>query len=120
MHRTVHILDVISSVSKSSKCTKIVGNLGFAPDPTGERAVFKGSTLRPLLLMERRGGIGVPICQNDLCHRDARDPRASTDSHYPTVVCYYLTMLISGQCRSESADIRPVVLEINYKASDRK
>jgi len=30
----MHILDVISSVSTSSKCTKIVGGCGFAPDPT--------------------------------------------------------------------------------------
>jgi len=33
VHRTMHILDVISSVSGSSKCTKIVGGWGFAPDP---------------------------------------------------------------------------------------
>jgi len=31
----MHILDVISSVFKFSKCTKIVGGCGFAPDPTG-------------------------------------------------------------------------------------
>ena len=31
----MHILDVISSVSRSSKCTKIVGGRGFVPDPTG-------------------------------------------------------------------------------------
>ena len=35
MLRTMHILDDISSVSRSSKCTKIVGGRGFAPDPTG-------------------------------------------------------------------------------------
>jgi len=35
VRRTMHILDVISSVSRSSKCTKIVGGWGFAPDPTG-------------------------------------------------------------------------------------
>jgi len=34
--RKMHILDVISSVSRSSNCTKIVGRWGFAPDPTGE------------------------------------------------------------------------------------
>ena len=35
VHRTMHILDVINSVSRSSKCIKIVGGLGFAPDLTG-------------------------------------------------------------------------------------
>jgi len=30
----MHILDVISSVSMSSKCTKIVGGWDFAPDFT--------------------------------------------------------------------------------------
>jgi len=39
VRRTMLILDVISSVSgsyihRSSKCTKIVGSWGFAPDPT--------------------------------------------------------------------------------------
>jgi len=34
VHRTIYVLDVISSVSKSSKCTKIVGGWGFAPDPS--------------------------------------------------------------------------------------
>ena len=31
----MHIID-ISSLSRSSKYTKIVGGWGFAPDPTGE------------------------------------------------------------------------------------
>ena len=31
----MYILDVISSVSRSSKCNKMVGGWGFAPDPTG-------------------------------------------------------------------------------------
>jgi len=35
VRRTMHILDVIGSVSRSSKCTKVVGGWGFAPDPTG-------------------------------------------------------------------------------------
>jgi len=30
----MHILDVISSISRSSKCTKIVGGCDFTPDPT--------------------------------------------------------------------------------------
>ena len=30
-----HIFGAISSVPGSSKCTKIVGGWGFAPDPTG-------------------------------------------------------------------------------------
>jgi len=29
VRRTMHILDVVSSVSRSSKCTKIVGGWGF-------------------------------------------------------------------------------------------
>ena len=33
MYRTMHILDVVSSVSRSSKCTKIVSSWGFATDP---------------------------------------------------------------------------------------
>jgi len=32
----MHILDVISSVSRSSKFIKVVGGWGFALDPTGE------------------------------------------------------------------------------------
>jgi len=64
----MHILDVISSVSRSSKCNKIVGGWGFAPDPTGRAdsaptnllAGFKRPTLRPVLLSESegRGGKG--------------------------------------------------------------
>ena len=34
MHRKMHILDVISSVSRSSKCTKIVGGWGLSSDPS--------------------------------------------------------------------------------------
>ena len=53
MHRTMHILDVISSVSRSSKCTKIVGGWDFILDPTelgslqrfpDPLVVFKGPT----------------------------------------------------------------------------
>ena len=60
MHRTMHILDVISSVSRYSNCTKIVGGCGFAPEPTGgvysappdPLAGFNSENLllRPLLL----------------------------------------------------------------------
>jgi len=67
----MHILDVISSVSRSSKCSKIVGGWGFAQTPLGELTAlpnpltgFKGPTLRPVLLrgVERRGreGRGTP------------------------------------------------------------
>jgi len=35
VHGTMYILDVISSVSRSSKCTKIVGSWGHALDHTG-------------------------------------------------------------------------------------
>jgi len=34
VHRIMHILDVISSVSRSSRCTKIGGGRDFTPDPT--------------------------------------------------------------------------------------
>jgi len=44
VHRTMHILDVISSVSGSSKCNKIVGGWGFTPDPTGELATIPTHT----------------------------------------------------------------------------
>jgi len=64
----MHILDVISSVSRPSKCNKIVGGWGLTPDPTGRAdsappnplAGFKRPTLRPLLLsgVEGRGGKG--------------------------------------------------------------
>ena len=67
MHKTMHILDVISSVSRFSKCNKVVGGWGFAPDPTRELehspdslAGFMGPTLKLLLLrgLERRGREG--------------------------------------------------------------
>jgi len=61
----MHILDVISSVSRSSKCTKIVGRWGFTPDPTGGAysaspeplAGFKGPTSKapPSKKGERKG-----------------------------------------------------------------
>jgi len=48
LHRTMHILNVTSSVSRCAKCTKIVGGWGFAPDTTGELTALpvglKGST----------------------------------------------------------------------------
>jgi len=58
----MHILDVISSVSRSSKCNKIVGGCGFTPDPTEELTAlsnpisgFKGPTLKLLLLRGEEG-----------------------------------------------------------------
>jgi len=36
VRRTMYIFDIISSVSESSKCIKIVGGWGFSPNPTGE------------------------------------------------------------------------------------
>ena len=77
MHRTVYILDVISSVSRSSKCNKIVGGWGFAPDPIWELTALSrppswvsgGLLPRPLLLRkvrglegkrEEKGEMGVP------------------------------------------------------------
>ena len=61
----MHILDVISRVSRSSKCNKIVGGRGFVPDPTGRVDSappnplngFKGPSLRSVLLR------GVEQCQ---------------------------------------------------------
>ena len=55
MHRTMHILDVISSVSRSSKCTKIIGCLLLRPLPLGGGDGMEGKE-------ERREGR-----QNDLC-----------------------------------------------------
>jgi len=54
VHRKTYNLDVISSLSRSYKCTKIVGGWGFAPDPTGGAYFtltdpltgFKGSTFK--------------------------------------------------------------------------
>jgi len=68
VHRTMHILDVISSVSRPSKRNKIVGGWGFAPDytwrddsaPTNPLAGFKWPTLRSVLLSGvegREGGV---------------------------------------------------------------
>ena len=45
----MYILDVISGVSRSSKCTKIVGGWGFAPDTTG------GADSAPRLLAGFKG-----------------------------------------------------------------
>jgi len=70
VRRTMHILDVINSVSRSSKYNKIVGGLGFGPDPTGEMTVllrpptrFKGAYFKaPISKGSRREG-----SQNGLC-----------------------------------------------------
>jgi len=71
MHRTMYILDVISGVSRSSKCTKIVGGWGFAPDTTGGAdsaprllAGFKGAYFKAPLNPARREEEGR---QNYLC-----------------------------------------------------
>ena len=79
VRRKMRILDVISSVSRSSKCTKIVSSWGFAPNLTGRAysappdplAGFKGPRLKPLLLRGRREGVErgakmiyAPRCQN--------------------------------------------------------
>jgi len=66
VRRTMHILDSISSVSKSSNCTKIVGGWGLAQDPTGELTALPnpiGILLRPLRLRgeEKRGGEGAKM-----------------------------------------------------------
>ena len=39
VRRTMPILNIINSVSRSSKCTEIVGGWG-APDPTGKITAF--------------------------------------------------------------------------------
>jgi len=83
----VHILDVICSVSRSSKCTKIVSGWGFAPDPTAweltalsqSQLGLRGLLLRPLLVRlgsegdgrgkgEKRRG---EVCKNYLCPRSS-------------------------------------------------
>jgi len=61
VHRTMYILDVISSVSRSSKCNKIIGGWGFASDLTGEKLTaipmlrLMRPTIWPLLLREMEG-----------------------------------------------------------------
>jgi len=67
----MHILDVISSVSRSSKCTKIIGGCGFTPMeelaalPHIPELGLTGPTLRPLLLRgkdgKKRRGEGAPM-----------------------------------------------------------
>jgi len=63
----MHILDVISIVSrsrKSSKCTEIIGGGCFAPEttdggysaPPDPLAVLRGPTLRSLLVRKEREG----------------------------------------------------------------
>ena len=60
----MHILDVISSVSRSSKCTKIVGGWGFAPDPIGGAYSAPRTPLGPTSKALTSQGRGR---QNDLC-----------------------------------------------------
>ena len=59
VRRTMHILHVISSVYRSSKCTKIVGGWGFAPDPTAFPHTFQlslsGPTYKALTSKGRQG-----------------------------------------------------------------
>ena len=40
MRIKMHMSDVISSISRSSKCTQIVDGWGFAPDPTDDLTVL--------------------------------------------------------------------------------
>jgi len=65
----MHILDVISSVSGSSKCDKIVGGWGFAPDPImavhQPLAGFKGAYFKAPTFKGR--GREGEVRQNDLC-----------------------------------------------------
>jgi len=68
VHRTVHILDVISSVSRSSNCTKIIGGMGLRPRPHWESSQYspdhllglRGLLLRALLLSGGEGKEGAP------------------------------------------------------------
>jgi len=68
----MQLSDIISTFSKSLKCTKIVGGWGFALDPTGEVtalprpiAWFNRVYLKPLLLRGEEGvegrGDGAPL-----------------------------------------------------------
>ena len=64
MRRTMHILDVISSVSRSSKCTKIVGGWGVSIDPLEKLtalprplAGFKEPTFQAPTSKRSKGGI---------------------------------------------------------------
>ena len=60
MHRTMHNFDVISSVSRSSECTKSLAAGASPQTPLGELTTLlqtqlglKGPNLRPLLLRRR-------------------------------------------------------------------
>jgi len=74
VHRKMHIFDVVSSVSRSSKCTKIVGGWGFAQTPVGgdlqhsldPLAGFKGPTSKALTSKGRGEEWAEGGCQNDL------------------------------------------------------
>jgi len=75
VHRQMYNLDVIVSVSRSLKCTKIVGGWGFVPDPTEKltalpqttSSVWEGLLLKfPLL---RGGGKGRKGRLNNICPR---------------------------------------------------
>jgi len=75
----MHILDVISSVSMSSKCTKIVGGWCVDPDLTGELTVLPDPYL----------GLRVPTSKaptsKERCHmpRVPETPAVTdTNKHY--------------------------------------
>ena len=70
VHRTMHILAVISSVSRSSKCNKIVGGCPTRKAdsaPPNFLAGFKRHTLRPQLLRGVEGWEWKRGRQNYLC-----------------------------------------------------
>jgi len=89
----MHILDVISSVSISSKCTKIVGGRGFVPDPTGgvysafaySLNGFNGAYFKALLLRGQEGKEKKWRGDAKMIYAPgARNPRAVTD---PAIIC---------------------------------
>ena len=75
MHRAMHILDVISSVSRPSKCNEIVDPTGRADSaPPNPLAGFKAAYIKASTFKRsgREGGL-----QNDICP-GARNLRAAT------------------------------------------
>ena len=91
----MHILDVTSSVSSSSKWTKVVGGWGFALDLTGGAYSSPSNPLllRPLPLKGGRGGDegkrrGDGKGAKMIYAPDARNPRTATASSPPRCDVY--------------------------------
>jgi len=95
----MHNLDVTSSISRSSKCTKIVGGWGFVPDTSGGAysafsdplAGFKGPTFKGLLVRGWSGGDGRRKGEGSWTAKrsmppGSRNPRAATECKKSTKI----------------------------------